>query len=165
MLDNIQRHQDYGKINKMEQVGRAIQAILLANTNVTSLLTGVNLAAIYQGLAPQHVQNTLYIRFLVVDVEPHDTKDGPSTLDSMILNIDCFGTVEADADLLNNYVRLALDRYPHGQVNGVELHGVRFLRSFMAPDNADGSDKYQFTSAYKFRVGRSAFLVGIPINL
>ena len=147
----------------MESVGRAIYTILHDDLEVSTILQAAgNTEAIYQNLASQSSPDSLYIRFLVSSVEPNDTKSGPSTIDDMFVQVDCFGRKEAQSEALNKAVREALDRYPHGIVDTIDLQGVRFMKGFMSPKGGDTGDFYQFTTIFQCRVGRSDYLVPAP---
>lgn len=132
----------------MEPVGNAIYAILYADATVNGLV-GTH---IYQNLVPQTIQATLYVRHMVIDVHPNDTKSGVSTLDEMTVQIDVFGKKDQQCATLAKAIRAALDRKAHGTYGGVGLLGVKFLGANMLPEQADAVDMYTYTLNFKFRV-------------
>ena len=109
---------------------------------------------IYQNLVPQDTQETLYIRYMVLDVRPYDTKSGVSTLDDMSVEIDIFGKKDQDCFNLAAAVRNALDRKAHGTYGGIDLQGVSFEGASMLPEQADAVDMYTYTLQFKFRVSQ-----------
>jgi len=133
---------------------QAIKAIgyILKNTAAVTAIAGQR---IYHAAAPQNVAFP-YVVINTVSVNPYDTKSGAADLDQVRLQIDSFDKDNSVAASLDAAIRNAIDRYPHGTVNGVLLDGVQFITTadFVEPDiNNDGAGIIlHFTSDYYVRV-------------
>lgn len=133
----------------MENVSKAIGTILKANTGVTNIVGHGN---IFHARIPQNNQEDTVLRFYVDDVDPVDVKNHSATMFNCFVRIEMYSNNDQDLTELATEVREALDRYAHGEVNGVFLAGVQFLRGKHYPDEPDMIDEQSYVQMYKFRV-------------
>lgn len=133
----------------MENVSKAIGTILKANTGVTDIVGAGN---IFHARIPQNNQEDTVLRFFVDDVDPIDVKNHSPTLFNCYVRIEMYSNNDQDLTELATEVREALDRYAHGEVNGVFLAGVQYLRGKHYPDEPDMIDEQSYVQMYKFRV-------------
>jgi hypothetical protein len=95
---------------------------LSATAGVTALVSN----RIYPVTATQNA--TLpYITYSIVSVNPTDTKDRPSHLDAVRLQVDCWAATYMAAEAIHGAVRDAIDAYTIGEtVAGVVLDGIKY---------------------------------------
>jgi hypothetical protein len=87
-------------------VGKSIYALLNADSDVTNIATGgIHPQIIPQGKVPP------FIAYRVDAVNPHETKDGVSTVDHFDVTIACFAKKYITMDSLAQEVRNTLDGY------------------------------------------------------
>ena len=137
-------------------VEKAVGWILKNEATITALIGQKS----YLLQAPQ---TTLY-PFAVFNISPHgvdpyDTKtttQGGADLDRVRIEIHSYGATVSEAATLDSVIRSRLDRYPHGDVDGVTLDGVSYVTTNNYPEpsqNTDGSTLiYHYVSEYNFRV-------------
>lgn len=134
----------------MEHI-KAIGYILRNDAGVTAIASTRS----YHLNAPQRAAFP-FVVFNTVSVNPYDTKSGASDLDQVRIQVDSYAADNSTAANLNSAVRAALDRYPHGAVNGVTLDGVQYITTAdFTEDNtsADGGGLiYHFASDFYVRV-------------
>lgn len=134
-------------------VEKAIGYILKNTAGVTSIAG----QRVFHLTAPQEALFP-YLVFHIAPhgVEPYDTKSGAADLDRVRFEIHSFADRNDQAALLDQAVRAALDRYPHGAVNGVTLDGVQFIttNAFPEPNLTDqgASIIFHYVSEYGVRV-------------
>lgn len=105
-------------------IEKAIYNILSTAAN----MTGINISF---GIIPPITQTTgsnipkSYVVFYRNTTTPHDTKTGRSTLDTAVIQINCFDvSAESVADLAEK-VRGNLDRVS-GTFNGIKVQSIQF---------------------------------------
>lgn len=127
---------------------------ILKNTAGVTALAGQR---IYNLIAPQDALFP-YVVFGIAPhgVEPYDTKTGAADLDRVRFEIHSFAGQVDKAALLDEACRAALDRYPHGAVNGVTLDGIQYIttNAFSEPDlSSDGGNViFHYVSEFGVRV-------------
>jgi len=126
--------------------GKAVYAILSAAAGVTALAS----TRIYPVRAPQNT--TLpYVTYTVVSVNPTDTKDRPSHLDTVRMQIDCWATTYAGAEALHAAIRTAIDAYQiNATAGGVVVNGIKYETENDAFE--DEVDIYRKSADYMIRV-------------
>lgn len=129
----------------MTEPGIVVTTILKAASGVTDLVG----QRIYSAPAPQS-RAVPFITYTVVDVTPHDTKSGVSTVDEFRVQIDCWADDATEAATINKACRTALDRYTPGLVGGVNLDGIRF--EFYRSDYDPDTDLRRSQSDYTIRI-------------
>ena len=101
-------------------IGFVVTDILLNTASVTDVVGN----RIYPSVIPQDEPYPA-ITFLEVAVNPSGTKDGPSELDQINVQINCFASTNKEASELAQKVRTALD-YRLGNFQGVEVDKIVF---------------------------------------
>lgn len=134
----------------MESVGNVIYDVLHDDPVIDGLVGN----SLYQGLISQKDRSTTQIRYFTIGVEPNDTKDGVSTLDTHTIRVDIFSKRQRTCQTVAARVRALLDRLPHGLYGGIMTQGVRFVSGDMLPESADATDRYLFTLVFDIRVDR-----------
>ncbi len=102
------------------KIGKAIYNILVG----TALIEARVDTRIFPMIAPQ----TSAFPFIVYDVnsvDPSDTKDGASDLDTISTMVSVYSKTYAEASILASLVRNALDR-KSGTFNGIEVGSIQF---------------------------------------
>jgi hypothetical protein len=102
------------------KIGLAIYNILNNDTDVAALVS----TKIFPNVAKQGTAFP-FIVYQTTDVEPNDTKDGVSTLDSNGFEVLCFAESYSAAVGLAQKVRIALDR-KSGTYNTVKVQSIQF---------------------------------------
>lgn len=103
-------------------VGKAVYSILSGNATVAALVS----TRIYPRTAAQNA-SLPYVTYFIVSVNPTDTKDRPSPVDAIRVQVDCYATTYAGAEALNGAVRDALDNYTIGTtVGGIKTDGIKY---------------------------------------
>ena len=123
-----------------------IYEILLANTSVNNLVE----SRIYPYIAKEF-EKVPFIVYSKVSVNPADSKDGPSKLDTIHAQVSIF---QDDYDLVSDLakkVRTALDRYT-GNVNGIEVDSIRFIDETELPDF--DTQYFHIAQEYNIRIKR-----------
>jgi len=127
----------------MNSVGKAINNILQNGT--TAMAAHPDFA--------KHDFGDTYITYRTSGITPFDTKDGPSDLDEIDVDVTIFSTDPATVLDLAEKVRNDLDRVPYGSYNGVGLNGVQFQGE--DSDYNDITERYECEQRYIFRVSKS----------
>ena len=108
------------QVDKME-IGKAIYNILSTTTNISDLVG----TRIFPNVAPQ----TTTFPFIIYDVngvQPNDTKDGASTLDTNDVMISCYSETYSQASDLAQKIRIAMDRINEGTYGGEQIQSSQF---------------------------------------
>ena len=134
------------------QIIKAARTLLAQSTDITNVVS----TRIYAGTAPQK-EVLPYVVVRQLSVIPSDTKTGSSTIDFCRVQFDCYGTSIDLLATLDNNIRLALDRAPHGDTEGISIAGIKY-------ENTIGPDYDYFrpdlvgtvSSDFVFRVVRNA---------
>jgi len=104
------------------QVGKAIFSILTTDAEVSAIVG----AKVYPRTAPQGVVIP-YVVYSIISVTPTDTKDRPSPVDAIRVQIDCYTRTYLGGETLHGAVRDAIDAYEIGAtVAGVKLDGIKY---------------------------------------
>tara|TARA_R110000824_G_scaffold393384_1_gene592507 strand:+ start:2618 stop:2908 length:291 start_codon:yes stop_codon:yes gene_type:complete len=93
------------------EIGKSIYNILSTTTNISNLVG----TRIFPNVAPQ----TTTFPFIIYDVngvQPNDTKEGVSTLDTNDVMISCYSETYTEASRLAQYIRVAMDRINRGNL-------------------------------------------------
>ena len=116
------------------EIGKSIYNIL-ANTANVSALVGTR---IFPNVAPQ----TTAFPFIIYDVtgvEPTNTKDGVSTLDTNDVMISVYSNTYSEASSLAQLVRIAMDRLPTNTYAGEDIQSSEFQGYNDIFDNTSGN--------------------------
>ena len=103
------------------EIGKAIYNILSTTTNISDLVC----TRIFPNVAPQ----TTTFPFIIYDVngvQPNDTKDGASTLDTNDVMISCYSETYSQASDLAQKIRIAMDRINEGTYGGEQIQSSQF---------------------------------------
>jgi hypothetical protein len=115
------------------EIGKAIYNILSNNTDVVNLVD----TRIFPNVAPQ----TTEFPFIIYDVngvQPNDTKDGPSTLDTNDVMISCYSETYSQASDLAKKIRIAMDRIPDAEYATIKIQSSQFQGYNDIFDNTSG---------------------------
>ena len=105
------------------EIGKAIYNILYnGGTGDVFDLVG---SRIFPNVAPQTTQFP-FIIYDVTGVQPNDTKDGVSTLDTNNVMISAYSETYSQASTLAQYIRIAMDRINSGTYNQEEIQSSQF---------------------------------------
>ena len=105
------------------EIGKSIYNILYNGGAVD--VFGLVGTRIFPNVAPQTTQFP-FIIYDVNSVEPTDTKDGVSTLDTNNIMISCYSKTYIEASRLAQYIRVAMDRINQGTYGGEEIQSSEF---------------------------------------
>ena len=103
------------------EIGKAIYNILSTNGNVSTLVG----TRIFPNVAPQ-TTTFPFIIYDVTGVQPNDTKDGASTLDTNDVMISCYSETYSQASDLAQKIRVAMDRINEGTYGGEQIQSSQF---------------------------------------
>ena len=121
---------------------------LTSDSSITALVTN----RVYPYSRPQKsVLPAISVR--VDGVEPHDTKDGASELDEVMVAVIAYGAKAIDARNVINEVRNSLDRYS-GTQNGVVIQSIRFEDEDSFDEQIINNTVYNYEHIYKVRLIR-----------
>lgn len=140
----------------MEYLPKAIKTILENDATVVVAMGGTG--QIWHSRVPQDLDRTkMALRYYVTNTSPISRKNAATRMFNVFVTIEIYVPLireDADADLVNaaKAVREALDRYPHGVVNTVNIQGVQYLDGGYHPDDPDIIDMSCYMQSYKFRV-------------
>tara|TARA_R110000744_G_scaffold282777_2_gene394394 strand:- start:2217 stop:2627 length:411 start_codon:yes stop_codon:yes gene_type:complete len=115
------------------EIGKAIYNILSNNVSITGAVG----TRIFPNVAPQ----TTALPFIIYDVngvQPNDTKDGVSTLDTNDVMISCYSETYSEASRIAQYIRVAMDRIPEGSYGGEQIQSSQFQSYNDIFDNTSG---------------------------
>ena len=116
------------------EIGKSIYNIL-SNTGNVSALVGTR---IFPNVAPQ----TTAFPFIIYDVtgvEPTNTKDGVSTLDTNDVMISVYSNTYSEASSLAQLVRISMDRLPTNTYAGEDIQSSEFQGYNDIFDNTSGN--------------------------
>lgn len=102
------------------QVGKAVYAMLAADATVAALVS----TKIYPVIAPQNVASP-FVVYSIASAIPTNTKDRISELDTMRVQVDCYGRTYAQVEAISSAVRLAIDGQT-GTYGGAYVDGVAY---------------------------------------
>tara|TARA_X000001382_G_scaffold121895_2_gene104480 strand:- start:163 stop:573 length:411 start_codon:yes stop_codon:yes gene_type:complete len=128
------------------ETGKAIYNLLVNDQDIGSAVG----TRIFPNVAPQ----TSAFPFIIYDVngvEPNDTKDGPSTLDTVDMMISCYSKTYSEAATLAKNVRIALDRLDESTYNGVQIQSIQF-QSYNDIFDENSSDSGIYRKALDFEI-------------
>jgi hypothetical protein len=131
---------------------KAARTLMAQSSDVTNIVS----TRIYAGTAPQTVTMP-YVVVRLLSVVPSDTKTGSSTIDFCRVQVDCYDTSISTLATLDDNIRLAIDRAPHGDTEGIGIVGIRYENTlgpdvdYFRPDLA-----CMVSSDYVFRILRNA---------
>jgi hypothetical protein len=103
------------------EIGKAIYSILSNDSDVLALVE----TRIFPNVAPQKTEFP-FIIYDVTGVQPNDTKDGPSTLDTNDVMISCYSETYSEASDLAQKIRVAMDRINEGTYGGEQIQSSQF---------------------------------------
>ena len=126
--------------------GKAIYNLLRTDSDITNLVGG----RIYPQIASQGADFP-FIVYLLVDVDPSDTKSGVSTLDQSRYDIVVASKTYSEVSTITELVRNRLDRYS-GTVESVVIDSIQFQS--VDADNDPATETYVTSSEYIIRIKR-----------
>jgi len=103
------------------EIGKAIYNILSNNSDIVNLVD----TRIFPNVAPQTTEFP-FIIYDVTGVQPNDTKDGPSTLDTNDVMISCYSETYSQASDLAKKIRIAMDRIPDAEYATIKIQSSQF---------------------------------------
>lgn len=126
----------------------AIYTILSTDPNITAIVGNriTPVLSLFDGTRPSIVYH-------IISTVPTDFKQGPSDIDFIRVQIDCYARDYDTVSTLSRMVREAFDRYPHSTVSGVNLAGVSYLNGFNNWE--DGAKLHRRIDEYQFRIRRT----------
>ena len=128
------------------QIGKSIYNILSSDTTITDIVS----TRIFPNVAPQKTE----LPFIIYDVngvEPNDTKDGASTLDTNDVMISCYSVTYSQASDLAQKIRVAMDRINEGTYGGETIQSSQFQSYNDIFDDTSG-DSGIFRKALDFEI-------------
>lgn len=127
-------------------VGKAVYYILANDATVAGIVG----TKIFPVRAVQ-LTSVPYVTYSIISTNPADTKQRPSYVDTVRLQIDCYETTYAKAETLHHAVRTALDAYTIGAtVATVKLDGIKYETENDTID--EDVDLYRKSADYMIRV-------------
>ncbi len=136
----------------MELVSRAVGFILKGTSDITDLIPA-NL--IFFGQVPQRTDSAKYIRFYIMNAEPHASKEGQALIDTYYVEVEIYVIDPSIGSAVARQIRNHMDRYPSGMVNAIYIDDIIFLDGEMLPDKADELDHTLFRLRFECRIRRS----------
>ena len=115
------------------EIGKAIYNILSNNSDIVNLVD----TRIFPNVAPQTTEFP-FIIYDVTGVQPNDTKDGPSTLDTNDVMISCYCETYSQACDLAKKIRIAMDRIPDAEYATIKIQSSQFQGYNDIFDNTSG---------------------------
>jgi hypothetical protein len=115
------------------EIGKAIYNILSNNSDIVNLVD----TRIFPNVAPQTTEFP-FIIYDVTGVQPNDTKDGPSTLDTNDVMISCYSETYSQASDLAKKIRIAMDRIPDAEYATIKIQSSQFQGYNDIFDNTSG---------------------------
>ena len=129
------------------EIGKAIYNILSTTTNISNLVG----TRIFPNVAPQ----TTTFPFIIYDVngvQPNDTKEGVSTLDTNDVMISCYSETYSEASRLAQYIRIAMDRINEGTYGGEQIQSSQFQSyNDIFDDTSDDAGIYRKALDFQIR--------------
>lgn len=102
-------------------LGKAIYNILSNDADVSALVD----TNIFPNVAPQKTTFP-FIIYDITGIDPNDTKEGVSTLDTNDVMISCYSETYSQASDIARKVRVAMDRINEGTYAGVQIQSSQF---------------------------------------
>lgn len=140
----------------MEYLPKAIKTILENDANLVAALGSADY--IWHSRIPQDMDRTKpALRYYMTNSDAINRKNAAARLFNCFVAVEIYvplTILDADVTLVEiaKAVREALDRYPHGVVNTVNLQGVQYIEGGYHPDDPDMIDMSCYMQSYKFRV-------------
>lgn len=103
------------------EIGKAIYNILSNDSDVLALVE----SRIFPNVAPQTTEFP-FIIYDVTGVQPNDTKEGPSTLDTNDVMISCYSETYSEASDLAKKIRIAMDRITEAEYATIKIQSSQF---------------------------------------
>ena len=103
------------------QIGKSIYNILVNDSDISALVS----TRIFPNVAPQ-TTTFPFIIYDVTGVNPNDTKEGPSTLDTNDVMISCYSETYSEASNLAQKIRIAMDRINEGIYGDETIQSSQF---------------------------------------
>ena len=103
------------------EIGKSIYSILSTTGNISGLVS----TRIFPNVAPQTTQFPFFI-YDITGVDPTNTKDGVSTLDTNNVMISVYSKTYSEASTLALNVRVAMDRLPTNLYAGENIQSSEF---------------------------------------
>mgnify|MGYP003667834942 CR=1 FL=1 len=103
------------------EIGKAIFNILSNDSDVLALVE----SRIFPNVAPQTTEFP-FIIYDVTGVQPNDTKEGPSTLDTNDVMISCYSETYSEASDLAKKIRVAMDRITEAEYATIKIQSSQF---------------------------------------
>tara|TARA_R110001599_G_scaffold120684_2_gene291847 strand:+ start:1315 stop:1725 length:411 start_codon:yes stop_codon:yes gene_type:complete len=103
------------------EIGKAIFNILSNDSDVLALVE----SRIFPNVAPQTTEFP-FIIYDVTGVQPNDTKEGPSTLDTNDVMISCYSETYSEASDLAKKIRVAMDRITESEYATIKIQSSQF---------------------------------------
>ena len=128
------------------QLGKAIYNILSNDATITDIVS----TRIFPNVAPQTTQFP-FIIYDITGVDPNDTKDGASTLDTNDVMISCYSETYSEASDLAQKIRVAMDRINEGTYGGETIQSSQFQSYNDIFDDTSG-DSGIFRKALDFEI-------------
>lgn len=129
--------------------GAAIYGILKADSTLTGLLSVAT--AIFPDVATQGTLNPCIIYSESIG-EFSDTKDGVSTLDVNVVQVDIYATTVDQRAAISSRVRTLLDRYS-GTSNSIVIDSIKLIYSVPTVESYnDATDKKVYRQSMDFQV-------------
>jgi hypothetical protein len=129
--------------------GAAIYGVLKDDTTLTGLLSSNT--AIFPDVAPQGTLNPCIVYSESI-AEFSDTKDGVSTLDVNVIQIDIYSTTIVQRAAISSRVRTLLDRYS-GTKNSIVIDSIKLIYSVPTVENYnDTTDLKVYRQSMDFQV-------------
>lgn len=129
--------------------GAAIYGIISGDSTLTALLSATT--AIFPDVAPQGTLNPCIVYSESIG-EFSDTKDGTSTLDVNVVQIDIYSTTIVQRAAISARVRTLLDRYS-GTSNSIVIDSIKLIYSVPTVESYnDTTDKKVYRQSMDFQV-------------
>jgi hypothetical protein len=137
-------------------ISAPLKGIITNDTNAFALVSD----RVFPTLAPQRTAFPLIV-ITTVNVAPEGTKNAPSKIDNVAVQIDCYGDTYAAAANTAEAVRRAIDYY-RGNVEYMSVtYAVDFITFQRGRETIDpDTEKYRYIAEYKVRMSRFAIFEG-----
>ena len=129
------------------EIGKAIYNILSNDSDIQAFVDD----RVFPNVAPQTTEFP-FIIYDVTGVQPNDTKDGASTLDTNDVMISCYSETYSQASDLAQKIRVAMDRINEGTYGGEQIQSSQFQSYNDIFDNTSGdAGIYRKALAFEIR--------------
>ena len=128
-----------------------IKALIAANSTANGLLAG----RVYPGIFPE--QYTLpAVAINIVSGIPNPTKTAPGDVDTLRVQVDCYGTTYTSAQATADAVRGAIDWYRGNVVSGLNSYAIDWINFEGTQDSWESEPKeWRIITEYSARILRS----------